>query len=232
MDNTNFLKLMNFSYNSSEFKLSSLNNSPSNQTALNTFSHHNDSNKNIHFRGIFSSETFEYKKENIFASFEYGDLCYIYDIDKIYVKSFNDSFIEIQQDTFKNFLVGTSSVEDACDLNHIASAPDKSFYEIDQEIQDYFQKQINVLLDESRAIYEDYKRRSIEIQQKLKKYALYQQPCGIPTPFEILSYKMFHRPSIMELIEMTKKGIELSYRDIERYNSESSVITGIYITIY
>lgn len=59
MDNTNFLKMMNFSYNSSEFNPSSLNNSPSNQTTLNTFSPHNDSNKNIHFRGIFSSETFE-----------------------------------------------------------------------------------------------------------------------------------------------------------------------------
>lgn len=232
MDNTNFLKLMNFSYNSSEFNPSSLNNSPSNQTVLNTSSRHTDSNKNIHFRGIFPSETFEYKKENILASFEYGDLCYIYDINKIYVKSFNDSFIEIQQDILKNFLVETSSVEDACDLNNIALAPDKSFYEIDQEIQDYFQKQIDVLLDESREIYEKYKRRSTEIQQKLKKYALYQQPCGIPTPFEILSYKMFHRPSIMELIEMNEKGIELSYRDIERYNSEASVITGIYIAIY
>ena len=232
MDNTNFLKLMSFSYNSSEFKHSSLNNSSSSQTALNISSRHNDSNKNIHFRGIFSSETFEYKKENILASFEYGDLCYIYDIDKIYVKTFNDSFNELQQDDFKHLLVESSSVEDACDLNNIASAPDKSFYEIDQEIQEYFQKQIDIILDESRAIYEEYKRRATEIRQKLKKYALYQQPCGIPTPFEILSYKMFHRPSIMELIEMNEKGIELSYRDIERYNSEASVITGIYITIF
>ena len=232
MDNTNFLKLMNFSYNSSEFNPSSLNNSPSNQTMLNSPSHYNDSNKNFHFRGIFSSETFEYKKETILASFEYGDLCYIYDINKIYVKTFNNSFNELQQDDFKHLLVGSSSVKDVCDLNNISSPLDKSFYEIDQEIQAYFQKRIDVILDESRAIYEKYTRRFTEIQQKLKKYALYQQPCGIPTPFEILSYKMFHRPSIMELIEMNEKGIELSYRDIERYNSEASAITGIYIAIY
>lgn len=231
MDNTNFLKLMNYSYNSSEFKPSSLNNSLSNQTMLNTSSHYNDSNKNIHFRGVFASETFEYKKENILASFEYGDLCYIYDIDKIYVKSFNGSFILLQQDDPKNLLVDSSSVKDTGNLNNTSLTLDNGFYELDRKIQAYFQKQIDDILNESRVIYEEYKRRSNEIQQKLKKYALYQHPCGAPTLFEILSYKMLRRPSIMELIEMNEKGIKLSYRDIKRYNSEASMITGIHLTI-